>query len=65
MKRVMLCDNHCYHITDEDFEVLKRVSPGYARLVKDSDAKSPTHFVCEHCGQMPPVKLRKLHNCQN
>jgi len=51
-------------ISEEDFEVLKRVSPGYARLAKDSDGEKPTHFVCEHCGQMPPLKLRELHDCR-
>lgn len=59
----MLCDNYCYLITDEDFEALRRVSPGYARLAKESDSDAPTHFVCEHCGQMPPLKLKKLHDC--
>lgn len=60
----MLCDNHCYVISEEDFEVLKRVSPGYARLAKESDGDTPTHFVCEYCGQMPPLKLRELHDCR-
>ena len=64
MKQVILCDNHCYLISDEDFEVLRRVSPGYARLAKDSDAEAATHFVCERCGQIPPLKLRALHECQ-
>lgn len=65
VKRVVLCDNHCYHITDEDYHILKRVSPGYARLAKESDDEPATHFVCESCGQIAPIKLRKLHDCEN
>lgn len=61
----MLCDSHCYVMTEQDFEVLARVSPGYARLARDCDGGKPTHFVCEHCGQIPPLKLRPLHNCRN
>lgn len=64
MKRVVLCDNHCYHISDEDGEILKAISPGLARLVRESDNPEATHFVCERCGQVPPIKLRKLHKCQ-
>ena len=64
VKRLVLCDSHCYHISDEDYEILKRISPGYARLVRDSDNKEATHFVCEHCGQVAPVKLRNLHQCK-
>ncbi len=65
VKRIVLCDNHCYIITDEDFDVLERISPGYARLAKDSAGTTATHFVCERCGQMPPLKLKPLHKCQS
>lgn len=64
MKRVVLCDNYCYHISDEDYEVLRRISPGYARLAKESDGDELTHFVCEHCGQFAPLKLRAVHDCR-
>ena len=64
MKRVVLCDNHYYHISDDDYEVLKRVSPGYARLAQDSEGDALTHFVCELCGQIAPLKLREVHDCR-
>lgn len=63
LKRVVLCDDHCYYITDQDAEKLKAVSPGLARLVRDADGQQATHFVCEKCGQIPPLKLRDLHRC--
>ncbi|MCL5102504.1 MAG: hypothetical protein M1133_00120 [Armatimonadetes bacterium] len=64
MKKLLMCDEHAYHITDEDYEKLKTISPGYARLAKESDNSDPTHFVCEICGQVPPLKLREMHECQ-
>jgi len=63
MKQIIMCDGVAYHITDGDFEKLKEVSPGIARLVKESESPEPTHFVCGICGQFPPLALRKLHNC--
>lgn len=63
VKTVVLCDNHCYHISDEDYETLKRVAPGYARLAKDGDGQAVTHFVCAQCGQIAPLKLKKVHDC--
>ncbi len=63
MKKVVICDNHAYHITDEDFRKLKVLSPGSARLARKSDAETPTHFVCDSCGQIYPLKLRSLHSC--
>lgn len=63
MKKVVMCDDHAYHIEDEDFERLKQVSPAFARVVRDSDRDTATHFVCEACGQISPVKLRGVHRC--
>lgn len=63
LKKVALCDDYCFFITEADAEVLRRLSPGLFRLVKDCDAQSATHFVCEACGQLSPVKLRHLHKC--
>lgn len=63
MKRIVVCDKYSRHITDEDFEKLKLVAPGLARMVKSSNFKNPTHFVCEKCGQVPPVTLLELHKC--
>ena len=63
MKKIILCDNIAQHITEEDFEMLKFLSPGTARLVSESDNKKPTHFVCPKCGQVAPVRLKKLHCC--
>jgi len=59
-----MCDNYLCHISDEDHEVLKRVAPGYARLAKDGDGEAVTHFVCPQCGQIAPLKLRRIHDCQ-
>ena len=64
VKTVVLCDNHAYHISDEDYDTLKLVAPGYARLAKDGDDQAVTHFVCAQCGQIAPLKLRKVHDCQ-
>jgi hypothetical protein len=64
VKRIVLCDNHCYHISDEDYEILRLVSPGYARLAKDGDGQAVTHFVCQTCGQIAPLKLREVHDCR-
>lgn len=64
VKRVVLCDNHAYYISDEDYEILKRAAPGYARLAKDADGQAVTHFVCAKCGQIAPLKLRKIHDCR-
>ncbi|MCE5198270.1 MAG: hypothetical protein ABFD54_13420 [Armatimonadota bacterium] len=64
MKKIVMCDEHAYHITDEDYETLKAVSPGYARLVEESESPEPSHFVCGLCGQVAPLKLRELHNCR-
>lgn len=64
MKKLLMCDDYAHHITDEDYEKLKAVSPGYARLAKESDSDAPTHFVCEVCGQVPPLRLRELHDCR-
>jgi len=63
MKKITMCDEVAYYITDEDFEKLKLVSPGVARLAKESDSPQRTRFVCEHCGQLPPLALKELHNC--
>ena len=65
MKQIILCDGAAYHITEEDFEQLKEISPGIARLVRDSDEPQPTHFVCPKCGQFPPLALREVHDCQS
>lgn|GEM_PF-2127662 len=64
VKQLVLCDQHCYYISDEDHEVLKRVAPGYARLAKDGDGQAVTHFVCAKCGQIAPIKLQKIHDCR-
>ena len=61
---IVLCDNFRYCISDEDYELVKRVSPGYARLAKESRDGRVTHFFCEKCGQFSPLKLKGLHNCQ-
>ncbi|MGC8863787.1 MAG: hypothetical protein ACP5R5_13580 [Armatimonadota bacterium] len=63
MKKLVLCDLQTYYIEDEDLETLKAISPGLARLVRDTDCTEATHFVCKLCGQISPVKLRKLHEC--
>jgi hypothetical protein len=63
LKKLIMCDEHAQHITDEDYEKLKVMSPGCARLAKDSDSTEPTHFVCGRCGQVAPLKLRGMHKC--
>ena len=63
MKKLVLCDEQAYYIEDEDFETLKVVSPGLARLVRETDHAAATHFVCGQCGQVCPVKLHRLHEC--
>ena len=63
MKKIILCDEQCYYINDDDAEKLSRISPGLARLVRDADSHTATHFVCELCGQICPVELRELHDC--
>jgi len=65
MKELVLCDKQVYYIAESDYEILRRLSPGLARMVRDSDSTSATHFVCEHCGQICPLKLRKLHVCRH
>ncbi len=64
LKKLVLCDEQHYHIEDQDVETLKRVSPGLARLVHESEHNAATHFVCGNCGQICPIKLRKLHECR-
>lgn len=64
MKKLVLCDKHAYYISDEDYEILKRVAPGYARLAKDAADHVITHFVCAECGQIAPLRLKKLHDCR-
>jgi hypothetical protein len=64
LKKVVLCDNESYYITDEDSRDLQKISPGLARLVRDCGCKSPTHFVCPLCGQIAPLRLRRLHCCR-
>jgi len=64
MKKLVLCDQQAYHIEDADFETLKRMTPGLARLVREADHGEATHFVCGRCGQICPVKLRRLHQCE-
>ena len=63
MKKLVLCDEQAYCIEDKDFETLKMISPGLARLVRETDRLRATHFVCGQCGQVCPVKLRSLHEC--
>ena len=63
MKKLALCDGQAYYIEDVDLEVLKRVTPGLARLVREADRAAATHFVCQQCGQVCPVELRELHDC--
>ena len=63
LKKLVLCDEQAYYIGDEDFETLKRISPGLARLGRETDRTRGTHFVCGQCGQICPVKLRELHDC--
>ena len=63
MKRIRLCDDNGYYVTDEDADKLKQLSPGIARLVRECEDCAVTHFVCELCGQIAPVKLRGLHKC--
>lgn len=65
MKKIVICNKFHKHITDEDFVVLKLISPGLARNVKVSDYNSPTHFVCGKCGQVAPIKIKALHECQS
>ncbi len=64
VKELVLRDRQSYRISERDFKVLKRLSPGLARLVRDSDCNMATHFVCKNCGQISPIKLRELHQCQ-
>lgn len=65
MKLIVLCDNQAYCIEEKDFEKLQAIAPGLARLARDTDAsKAATHFVCEKCGQICPVKIRELHACR-
>jgi len=63
VKKVVLCEEHAYYIADEDYERLKRVSPATARLVKATNRETATHFACEDCGQISPLKLRHVHRC--
>lgn len=65
MKALPICDDTCYYIGDSDYEALKRISPGLARLIKDADGHTATHFVCETCGQICPLALQELHDCTN
>ena len=64
MKKILLCDGYAYVIEDDDFGKLQRSMPAFARLVRDTDCEAATHFVCEACGQIPPIKLRALHKCR-
>ena len=64
LKKLTLCDEQCYYIEDEDAEKLSRISPGLSRLVRDAGNHTATHFVCESCGQICPVKLQDLHDCR-
>lgn len=63
IKRIELCDDGAYYVTESDVETLRRLAPGLARLVKDCRQLRATHFVCADCGQIAPVKLRGLHKC--
>ncbi len=63
MKKLVLCDQQAYYIENEDFEALRTISPGLARLVREADHELATHFVCAGCGQVCPLKLRELHDC--
>jgi len=63
VKKLLLCDEQAYYIGDDDFETLKAISPGLARLVRETERRTATHFVCGQCGQICPVKLRELHEC--
>ena len=63
MKKILLCDDSAYYVTDEDVDKLKRLAPGLARLVRECEDRAVTHFVCELCGQIAPLKLRGLHKC--
>lgn len=63
MKTLELCDDTCYYIDEQDYSTLRRISPGLARLAKDTDGHTATHFVCEICGQICPLTLQELHDC--
>jgi len=63
MKKILLCDDNGYYVADEDVDKLRRLAPGLVRLVRECEDRAATHFVCELCGQIAPVKLRGLHKC--
>jgi len=63
MKDILTCGGYNYVITDQDHSILLTISPNFARLARESDQAEPTHFVCELCGQIAPVRLRELHIC--